>query len=157
MLIYQKTLEHVTKGKIESYYDRHKDSFQTALLAHIIVGDLSLAEELVDRAKSHPEQWAALALEHSLDLETADTAGWLGLVRSSELQPEISELIFSAKAGDILGPFKIQDRLEIILVHDVRTAQLDEKTRERICEILFKEWLAELRKNVDLHWYWYQK
>lgn len=153
-LIYDKTLRHVTEDEIEPYFHSRRAELDVVLVAHIVVKESHVATAVLNAVEHAPESWASLALQYSMDRDTADSGGWLGLVSRSDFLPHVADTVFSASPGSVVGPFKVEDGLEIIRIYDVRRAQLDDRTREKIRGKIFRDWLAEQREKVDLHWYW---
>ena len=79
-----------------------------------------------------------------MDVETKDNGGVIGKVWRGSLPNEIEAKIFNASAGDMVGPFKVEDGLyyEIFKVLDKNPAQLDDKTTKEIRRAIYDEWIA---------------
>lgn len=154
LLVYQKTRRQVTEGRIDDYFSEHRAEFDLALLAHLVVANYPEAQSITERARQRPTDWAKLVCEHSLDRDTAETGGWLGLRPRRELPENVAEAAFAASPGAIVGPLMIAEGWEVLRVEDIRPSVLDERTREAVRETLFRAWLQEQRAQTPIHWYW---
>lgn len=77
---------------------------QTAIVRHILVADLALAEEL--KAKLHRgSDFAKLAKQFST-CNSAQRGGELGEVKKGQLVPAIDKIVFRAPEGVLQGPIK---------------------------------------------------
>ena len=76
----------------------------TAIVRHILVKDLALAEELKQNIKNGAD-FGKLAKQHSI-CNSAKRGGELGEVKKGQLVPVIDKLVFSAPEKVLQGPVK---------------------------------------------------
>ena len=76
----------------------------TAIVRHILVKDLALAETLKQKLKDGAD-FAKLARQYST-CNSAKRGGELGEVKKGQLVPVIDKLVFSAPEGILQGPVK---------------------------------------------------
>ena len=130
--------------KIEEYFVNHRSRFDCARVSVIMVNSEHLAQEIIIQITEEGEDFHALARTHSLDEETRYAGGYAGLVSRQLFPPEVSAKIFSAKTGEVCGPFQKDGFLQLILVEEVIRATLNESIREAIKESILKEWLSPI-------------
>ena len=118
---------NITPTEIQKFYNQHKDS-----IAHQ-PGQIALAHMLFMIKPSQSEEEAAqkktteiydiigrggdfdeVAKGFSEDKITKDNGGYLGVVASNLLQPEVQAVVDKMKAGEISQPFRSRTGYEII-------------------------------------------
>ncbi len=119
---------------IKNYYFAHEELFrfpQRARVSHILfaVNDPTQpeewrlakqrAEKVLEQLKpSDQEAFARAALEHSQDISSAPKGGDVGYVirNQSSLPAELTEAVFEAEPGEIVGPVKTQYGFHLAMV-----------------------------------------
>lgn len=136
--------EHLAPDtKVQEYFVTNRADFDHARISVIVVGEETLANEIVMQVTEDEEDFHALAREHSADEQTKYAGGYVGLVRRAMLPPETSAKVFSADPGDVLGPFDRDGMFRLVLVEEVIKAELTDDVRDAIKEKIFNEWLAQ--------------
>ncbi|MBW2060995.1 MAG: peptidylprolyl isomerase [Deltaproteobacteria bacterium] len=136
--------EHLApKSKIEEYFVNHRSELDLARISSIMVKDENLANEIVLQVTEEDEDFHALARRHSLDEKTKYAGGYLGYVSRDMLWPEMAAKAFNAAEGDLVGPFPIEDFFQLILIEELRKAELNEELREVIKQRIFDEWASQ--------------
>ncbi len=131
------------ENKIEEYFVNNRADLDMVRISSIIVGDENLANEIILQVTEDEEDFHALARLHSVDEATKYAGGYIGYVSRSTLRPEISAKVFNANAGDVLRPFALEKYHQLILVEELKKAELNEDSREIIKESIFNEWLSQ--------------
>ena len=117
---------------------------------HILVADEATARALLDQINQGAD-FAALAMQYSLDSSTARTGGDLDWVSEGDLlQPEVERAIFSLQPGELapepvrssLG-YHIVQTLEIVQDRPLSQAALAEKRQQA-----FLDWLQTQRDTA---------
>ncbi len=151
--------EHIYKKKmvdiivndeaVERYFQLNSPEFDTADIQHIVVEGEDKAKELIELLNEQPEDFPDFVKEYSIDDETRDVGGKLKELQRGVLPNEIEARIFNARQGDIIGPFKLEgeDIYEIIQVKEIKSAELNDSTKEKITELLYDKWLQERMKD----------
>jgi parvulin-like peptidyl-prolyl isomerase len=76
------------------------------------------------------------------------------VLRRAETPAEMADAIFTAAAGDVVGPVRADDGYAVVRVLDFVPARLDEPTRRTITKLLFEAWLEERRRSARVEWNW---
>ncbi len=157
----------IREEKIEEYYKSHRDEFKSeekVQLAAIFLKredpsnqDETLflsqkAEEILSKLKSG-EDFIELARKFSQG-PGAEAGGDLGLFKTSQLDPELKEIIKDMSAGDVNGPIILPSAIQIIKV--VERQEAVDEMRNAIYRILYQEeidkryssWINDLRKKA---------
>jgi len=126
----------ITPEAIKAYYEERKASLQGAeerRARHILVSVASdataeqkaaakgRAEKLLAEASAAPENFAALAAEHSEDPGSAAEGGDLGYVPRKQMVKAFDDAMFAMNEGEITGPVETQYGFHVIKLEDVRT------------------------------------
>ena len=98
-----------------------------------------MIRSLLDHLRKGEEDLAALADRYAPVLKTI--AAWPRVSRWRDLNPTLSEAIFAASAGAVLGPIEVGLAHYAIVVHQIFPPVLDVSTREEILEHIFRGWL----------------
>ena len=69
-------------------------------------------------------------------------------------EPALRDRLFSAASGELVGPLTTGTGHALIRVLEILPAQLDDRTRAAIQDILFNEWLAGRRQAAQIEWCW---
>jgi len=157
----------VTDKEIKDYYDAHKDDFMVnnqVRISHIIVKTEEDAKKVLERLQKG-EDFAKIASEVSLDKASAKTGGDLGYFKKGEMNPQLENIAFRLKKGQISQPMPSKGGIDIIKVTDTKgtIAEFDkvkgivsqklsaEKQREafdKFIENLRKSYKIELNKEA---------
>ena len=136
--------DHLTdEKKMEDYFVNNRSDFDCARISMVIVEEENLASEIIIQVTEEGEDFHSLARKYSLDEATKYSGGYVGLISRQMFPPEISAKVFSASAGDLLGPFQRDGQYQLILVEGVIRAGLDGDVKEAIKERIFREWVSQ--------------
>ena len=126
---------------VEEYYFHNHQQFATARLSTIVVRDLDLAKELALQVAEEEGDFHALARKYSVDSATKYAGGYMGEVARYSLPLDLAVKVFSASAGDLVGPFEQGEQYLLILVEELFKGELNEIVKRAIKDILFDQWL----------------
>src|SRR5262249_2809417 len=96
--------------------------------------------------------FCSLARLYSQDEDTRKQCGYMGVVRLSDLPPEVECRIVGCAPGEVVGPIRSIGSFHLYLVEDVFPAMLDDQTRDGLKEELVEEWLAAEVRLARVHW-----
>ena len=161
----------IREEKIREYYEQHKDEFRSeekVHLAAILLRQedpsnqdetrflLGKAREIVARLKSG-EDFGELARKFSQG-PGAEEGGDLGFFKTSQLDPELIEIIKKMSAGDISEPIVRPSSIQIIRLEEEEEKGLKPfgEVRDAIYGILYQEevnkmyssWTKKLRESA---------
>jgi peptidyl-prolyl cis-trans isomerase C len=157
----------ITDKDTKDYYDKHKDDFMVnnqVRLSHIVVKTEDDAKKVYERLKKG-EDFSKIASEMSIDKASAKAGGDIGNFKRGEMKPELEDVAFRLKKGEISMPIKLKDGIHIIKVTDAKGSILEfdkvkgligqrmaaEKQREsfdKFIENLKKKHKIEINKDV---------
>ncbi len=160
----------VSDEEIQNYYTEHIDDFtseESVHLATIILNKdtpssqdagspMETVEEIISRLKKG-ENFSRLAMKYSVG-PAAETGGDLGDIKTSQLAPELLEIIKDMSPGDISDPIERPSSIQIIKMIDQSTGGVQplDKVRDFIYNTLFREevneryssWINELKEKA---------
>ncbi|GAB6086118.1 peptidylprolyl isomerase [Alkaliphilus crotonatoxidans] len=112
----------ISEEEARTFYDENPEYFiiDEVKARHILVDNLDLAEELLERIKQG-ESFEELAKEYSTDPGTKDLGGDLGYFAKGSMVAPFDEAAFSMEAGDISDPVQTDFGYHIIKVEDKNT------------------------------------
>ncbi|OAG27494.1 SurA N-terminal domain-containing protein [Thermodesulfatator autotrophicus] len=146
----------ITDEELKSYYEAHKKEYtvpEKRKLKHIFITKkkeeseedfLKRAQEIREKIKS-PKDFSKVAAKYSDDPHTKDKGGELGWVTPDEIFPNLREIIFTAKEGEIIGPLRTPMGYHIFLVEKIKPAQT--KPFEEVKKEIRKKLLEERLKS----------
>jgi len=151
----------VGDDELKKAFDANKDKLgkpEAVHLRHILAKNEADANELVAKIKGGAD-FLTLAREKSLAASGKAAGGDYGFVSRGMLPPEIDEVAFSLKAGELKvvpGP-RGQHILQVVEKRAAQTASFDE-VKEDLREMLLAEklkdasqpYLLELRRKADI-------
>ena len=139
--------EHLgNHGKVEEYFLNNRPAFDRARISVIVVKEPGLANEIICQVTEDGEDFHRLARKFSLDESTRFSGGYAGEVSRGMFTPEVSAKVFNAAPGELLGPFHLEGLFHLILVEEVRKADLDDAVRSAIKEAIFEDWSSQFLK-----------
>ncbi len=158
----------ISDVEIGIYFHLHPEQFQLPErreASHILISinpdypentaEMALirAQEIAERLHKKPHKFADLALKHS-ECPTALQGGVLGKFPRGKLYPELDEVLFKLKPGDISDPVKSEIGFHVLLCMSIQKAenlslakatpkirQLMTERARRICQ---RAWVANL-------------
>lgn len=151
----------VSDDELKKAFEENKDKLgapPAVHLRHILVKDEKEAQELVKKIEKGAE-FAPLARQHSLAASGKAAGGDYGFVSRGMLPPEIDEIAFALKPGELKvvpGP-RGQHILQAVATRPAKPAAFDE-IKEDLRELLLTEkikkaapaYLHELRRKADI-------
>jgi putative peptide maturation system protein len=159
-----KLRDRVTEGRVEEYFEQHRADFDTARVARVAFADEASARRAFEQICAGEIDFYEAAESHFLAAEQGTTSTLragarspqelFAVVQRGEAPPELSEAVFAAGAGEMLGPVRTGEEYAIIRVLSSAPGRLDERTRRAIQKLLFAEWLEERRQEAAIEWYW---
>ena len=137
--------------KAEARFLARKEQLDQVVYSLLRLEDGYLARELYLRISGGEANFADLAANYSQGPE-AKTKGIVGPVPMTQAHPALSERLRTSQPGQLLQPFRVEQWWLVMRLERYEAAQFDDKTRQRMAEELFQEWLNQelLGKIRDL-------
>lgn len=151
-LLAQKLAKHLFDRQVEEYFTEHQAEFEQILLYQIVVPFERIARDLFYQIEEQEFSFFEAAHLYDIDQRRRLTCGYQGWLTLSELQPEFIEAILNAKLGELIRPIKTEAGYHLLLVEQVIEARLTPKTRGKIVNKFFEEWLkCEVNYRMQKH------
>lgn len=152
-LVHEKLIDDVaTEDFIRQHFAEHRRAYDQAAIAHLVVADQAVAEELLSQIDEDDADFEALVRQHSIDTTTNQTGGRLGLTNRLSMSPLIESHVFAASEGQVIGPFKTKNGFHLIKIERCISGQLDENVSEAIRRDVFESWLDEQVTKANVEW-----
>ena len=153
------------EARIKEFYDSNPQQFQTPEQIHVWqiflgkaedadAGQLAAlrkkAEALASDLRRGRADFASTALAQSEHSESRMLAGYMGLLKTDELLPDIKAPLLKLKPGEISAPLESETGLHIVkrgAIVPAATLEL-EQARPRIREALLNQAGAQLRDEI---------
>jgi len=147
-LLTEKVKTHLADDKaVQEHFLNNRSSYEQARISSIVVSAENLASEISMRVTEDGEDFHALAREYSEEEATRHAGGYVGLIARASLSPEVASKVFTASAGDVVGPFAAGESFHLVLVEEIIKPELDDELKEKIKDRLFEEWVSQFTKN----------
>lgn len=143
----------VSQKEAEDYFNKHQNDFMMRneiRLGQIVTKNEGDAKKVVDRLKKG-EDFAKVAAESSIDKKSAKSGGFMGSFKRGELAPEIDEVVFRLKSGDVSAPIQLKDGIHIFRVTDIKgpIAKFDQVKEMIIHRLTGEKQKAAFDKFID--------
>jgi parvulin-like peptidyl-prolyl isomerase len=141
--------------QVEPFFHQHILDYGGAIISEVVVNDYNLAIELFYAIQEGDMSFTEVARDYLKSAARSDD-GYRGLVKRSQMPPEISAAVFAATPPQLLFPIQVATNVHLILVAEIVPPQLSAAIRQQILWDLFQGWLQEQvkqqRAQIDLHW-----
>ena len=142
-----KLAQHLFAEKVEPFFVEHQFDYSQVVMYEIILDDLDLAIELFHALQEGELGFHSAAYKYIQDQELRRICGYRGLLRRSDLKPDVSAAVFAATPPQILKPVLTAEGAHLIFVEEIIQPQLDPTLRYRILSDLFSSWLQQQIKH----------
>jgi parvulin-like peptidyl-prolyl isomerase len=92
----------VTHAQLVTAYQQNIDTYDKVHSAHILVQSKAKAIQLLHEVRAHPDRFAALAKQFSIDTQSGAAGGDLGTQGPGAFVPGFSKPVFKAKPGSFI-------------------------------------------------------
>jgi parvulin-like peptidyl-prolyl isomerase len=145
-----KLAQHLFAAQLEPYFLEHQLDYTRVVMYEIVLDDEDLAMELFYALQEGEIHFHQATHQYIQDPDLRRQGGYRGLVRRSELKPEISAAVFSAQPPQILKPIVTAQGAHLILVEELIPAELTQELRYEILSTLFATWLKQQVEQVEV-------
>ncbi len=156
-----KNLQPVTEKDAKDYYEKNKDQFikpSEVRLSQIVVKNEEEAKKVYEKIDKG-EDFGKIAKELSRDERTKANGGDIGFFKKGQLDPQVENLAFNLKKGQVSMPLNRKDGLYIFKITDVRGTPIEfEQIKQQLTEQLkakkqqdwFNSYIEELKKKYKV-------
>jgi putative peptide maturation system protein len=154
--IIAKLRERVTAGEVDAYFQAHRAEFDSARVARIVFADYGAARQVAEQIRSGEMSFFEAAQRQFIesDVRREQSAGLFAVLQRGQAAADLAEALFTAAAGDTVGPVQTDEGFVVAQVLALVPAQLDEPARREITKLLFDEWLEYRRQTAQIEWNW---
>jgi parvulin-like peptidyl-prolyl isomerase len=140
-----KLAQHLFANQVEAYFIDHQLDYTQIALYEVILEDEELAQELYFAINEKEMSFFEVAQKYIKDQELRRKGGYLGLIRRTDLKPEISAAAFSTSPPQLLKPIHTANGAHLILVEEIVQPQLTTALKQKIILDLFSQWVKQYR------------
>lgn len=156
-----KNLQPVTEKDAKDYYEKNKDQFikpSEVRLSQIVVKNEEEAKKVYEKIDKG-EDFGKIAKELSRDERTKANGGDIGFFKKGQLDPQVENLAFNLKKGQVSMPLNRKDGLYIFKITDVKGTPIEfEQIKQQLTEQLkakkqqewFNSYIEELKKKYKV-------
>jgi parvulin-like peptidyl-prolyl isomerase len=136
----------VTEAEVAEYIAKHPTEVE---VRHVLVATPALAETIAKRLRTGAN-FGKVAQEQSLDASTAVQGGRFPPMIYGEVIPELEEVVFRMRVGEIGGPLKSKFGYHVVKKEGERRlpAQSDE-VRQRVSHVIEKQKLDRYLQEIQ--------
>jgi len=149
-VISSKLAQHLVADKVEPFFVEHQLDYAQVVMYEVVLDDEELAMELFYALQSGEINFPEVAHQYIQDKSRRRSGGYRGVLRRTELQPEISAAAFAATPPQILRPIVTSEVTHLILVEELIQPELDDILRYKILADLFSAWLKSQIEQVEI-------
>jgi parvulin-like peptidyl-prolyl isomerase len=135
----------VTDAEIADYLSKHPTE---VLFQHVLLGNAQKAE-LVAKKLRLGASFQKVAQTESLDAATAAKGGEFPPLMYGEVIPELEEVVFRMRTGEIGGPLKSKFGYHVVRKDGERPLPKNAETHERVQRLLEKQKLDSYLQHVE--------
>lgn len=151
----------VSDKEAQDFYSSHKDDFMMhnqIRLSQIVVQNENDAKKTYEQLKNGGD-FTKVASAMSTDKKSSKSGGDMGAFKKGELAPDIDQVVFRLKKGEISMPVKLKDGIHIFRVTDAKGTVVEyDKVKGMIMQRLtaekqkssFDKYIEGLKKNYKV-------
>ena len=147
-LLQNKVKASFSDEEVEQYLKEHRPEFDKAELYGIQVSSLEAANALLEKINSG-ENFYLLAMEHSEDITSKPSAGYLGTLTLAELPSDVAEAVSKGQSGDVVGPFSSEQGYTLVKLGAIKPGALPESIFD-LRDRLFENLVSALKKEANI-------
>ena len=148
-VISSKLAKHLFADKVEPFFVEHHLDYAQVVMYEVVLDDEDLAMELFYALQEGEMNFHEVAHQYIQDTELRRSGGYRGLLRRTELKPEISAAVFAATPPQILKPIVTSIGVHLILVEEIIPPILSDTLRQKIISDLFSAWLKQQLEQAE--------
>jgi parvulin-like peptidyl-prolyl isomerase len=141
-LLAKKLAKNLFSSEVRELFAQHPSDFEQVLLYRITVPYESLAQEIFYQIEEEEISFYEAAHLYDVNERRRLQCGYEGKQQRRKLSPELTERLFNANVGEVIGPLKSpNETYDLFLVEDFFAPELTREIYEDAIEQRFREWL----------------
>lgn len=149
-VVSEKLAQHLFADSVEPFFVEHQLDYAEVVMYEVVLDDKNLALELFYALGEGKISFHEVARQYIQDTEMCRCGGYRGILRRTELEPEISAAVFAATSPQILKPIVTPKGVHLILVKEIIQPQLDDALRLKILSDLFSGWIKQQLEQIEI-------
>lgn len=149
-LLSDKLAKHLFKDRVEPFFYEHQLDYMAVAMYEVVLEDEDLATELYYALQEGEISFQEVARQYIREPTLRRAGGYKGVLKRTELKPEISAAVFAATPPQILKPISSGKKIHLILVEEIIEPELDDRLRERIIANLFDNWVKKQVERAEI-------
>jgi parvulin-like peptidyl-prolyl isomerase len=143
-LLAKKLAKNLFSSEVRELFAQYPSDFEQILLYRITVPYESLAQEIFYQIEEEEISFYEAAHLYDVDERRRLQCGYEGKQLRRKLSPELTERLFNANVGEVIGPLKSpKETYDLFLVEDFFAPELTREIYEDAIEQRFREWLED--------------
>ena len=144
-----KLAEHLFSAQVESYFTEHQLDYAQVVLYEVVLQNADLAIELYYAIQEQETSFTEVARHYIQAEEFRRRGGYRGILRRTDLKPELSAAVFATTAPKLLKPISIGKNSHLVFVEEVIQPQFTEVLQSQILSELFATWIHKQLSQQD--------
>lgn len=149
-LISEKLAQHLFAHDVEPFFIENQLDYTGVVMYEVVLNDPDLALEIFYALQEGEINFQEVASQYIQDTELRRSGGYRGILRRTQLRPEISAAVFASTPPQILKPIVTPKGVHMILVEEIIQPQLDDMLRYKILSDLFSRWIKQQIEQVEI-------
>ena len=133
----------------QNFEEEVPESAESVRYRQIIVSEQATADDIKQQLEDGAD-FAALAAESSLDVETKDSGGEVGWVPSGVLTPNTEELVFALEPNEITTIPLPQGVVVVEMQEKAEDREVEETQRAPLAAGALADWIQEKRETLTI-------
>jgi parvulin-like peptidyl-prolyl isomerase len=149
-LLATKLAQHLFEAAVEPFFAEHLLDYVQVVLYEVILDNQDLAIELFYAFQEQEISFPEIAHRYISDPELRRKGGYRGILKRTDLEPEIAAAVFAAQPPQIIRPIAIGKASFLIFVEEIIQPTLKAELRSQILTELFNTWVKQqVEKAID--------
>lgn len=140
-LLAQKLAESLFGTEVETFFTQNQGDFEQIILYQIIVPYERVARDILYQIEEGEISFYEAAHLYDIDEVRRYQCGYEGKFHRRNLKPQIADIVFSARLGNLIGPILTEQGSHILIVEEFIPSQLTPQKYQEILNQLFNEWI----------------
>ncbi|MFQ4145096.1 peptidylprolyl isomerase [Chlorogloeopsis sp. ULAP02] len=141
-LLAKKVAETLFSQDVEKFFIQNRLEFEQVILYKIIISCEKLAQEIYYQIEEGEISFYEAAHLYDIDENRRKKCGYEGKIYRWSLPPNIAAIVFNATSQQLIGPIKTEQGYHLLMVEELRSAELTSQIYEEILNNMFQQWLA---------------
>lgn len=135
----------IAEPKLQTYFEKQKDSLKQVDLDCLISEDQAISQEFKSRLTNQEKSFEELAKDYGSTVKFTN-----GITRKRWLPKDIQNILDNMQEGELTAPIAVEDQWAVLQLNKIIPAVLDEKVEKQLKKQIFREWLANKINSLSI-------